>query len=80
MLQHNLKGLEKITKNNTAYRTFLKVYLGPYKWERALAVTELSFCSADRTNTSVTEANWIVLKSQFLPQRHFITDQPINAV
>jgi len=43
MLQHNLKSLEKITKSNTAYRRFLEVYLGPYKWESALAVTELGF-------------------------------------
>jgi len=56
MLQHNLNCLENITKNSTAYRTFLEVYLGPYTRERALAVTELNFCSADTSNTSETEA------------------------
>jgi hypothetical protein len=56
MLQHNLKILEEIKKNSTVYRTFLEGHLGPYKWERALACIERSFCSADTSNTSQTKA------------------------
>lgn len=48
--------MEEIKKNTTAYRTFLEGYLGPYKWERALAVSEFNFCSAYTSNTSETEA------------------------
>jgi len=42
MLQHTWKGLEKIPKNSTAYRTFLEIYLRRYKKESALEVTEIS--------------------------------------
>jgi len=63
MLQHILKGLEKITKNSTAYRTFLWfIWVHTKEKERYQLLSSVSVVLMQLTLRKL-KLNWVVLKS-----------------